>query len=100
MDGTAVGQPHSRRDLRAGFYVAEKVDVFAVRDMPGKGFDGWTVCFEGKLRGNAFGFGKKNGAHIAIVNGGQRLRCGPNQPNALAKIEIERPDQGRRRMEW
>ncbi len=64
-----------------------------MRDMTGKSFDGWTVCFEGKLRGNAFGFREKDGAHIAIINGGQRLHCGPNQPNALAKIEIERPDK-------
>src|SRR5208282_3296392 len=90
---TAVGQPHPRRDLFAGLNVAEKVNVFAVCDMTGKSFDGWTVCLEGKLRGNAFGFGKKDGAHIAIVNGGQRLRGGPNQPGALAKIEIERPDK-------
>ena len=81
------------RRLRGGFNVAEKVDVFAVREVSGKNFDGWTVCFKGKLRGNAFGFGEKDGAHVAIVNGGQRLRGGPDQPNALAKIEIERPDK-------
>src|SRR5580693_4890643 len=89
----AIWQLHAGGDFYAGFEVAEDIEVSGRFDLAGKGFNGGSIRCEGKLRGDAFSFCKEHSADVAIVNGGERLRGGPGQSDAIAEIKIERPDQ-------
>ena len=70
-----------------GLMLRRRLNFSPCDKLPGKIFNRRAVCLKGKLRGNAFGFREKDRAHIAIVNGGQRLRGGPGQPDAVAQIQ-------------